>query len=931
MRTETEKGVALITSLLVMVMISAIIVGMCWMVMTDQRLGGNNKSRESAFYGAEAGMEQLTASVANVFNTKGSLSAADIATITSTPPTGIPYIQYINAAGASTYNVSFIADPLTGNPASTYATILPPSPYAGMQGLITPYTLSVAAQNSTTGSEVKLLRTLQLVTIPVFQFGVYSDSDLSFFAGPPFTFGGRTHTNGNLWLAANAGPLFLSDKVTAVGQIIRTNLVNGNTIAAGNYDGIVTIATTPNPPLPPGPSYANSQWRPLGLNEGSVNAPSVVGAVSTSLNNPTWSNLMSSNVYNGQLTNNAPLLTLTSTALGANVSPITLIRRPLAGGGSSGQMYSLASVRILLDDYGTAGCTNADMMSLPGITATTPIDLATLSALNGAPPASATWYNPILNTAGMAIPLPVSDATVAIPAVYSSANGYWITNGSPTITGCIKIEIQAIGGGWTDVTQAVLNRGFTGRNINPTNTTNYIYTAPPALLPLPNPAGNPAAVAAQGPTTNANVAATVPCTDPSPSAIIRLARLRDNPQTNTANGCGTPSLRGTDYWPMALYDTREGIYRPEQNPAAPNSLDYLPGGAQPGVTGAGVMNYVELDVAQLANWITTSGLSINNANNGFTVYFSDRRGEQKDPSSGNVRTGSFGYNELVNSLNPATGCPDGVAAPTPGVPEQGEDLEGDSILRTYGGLSMTPANVLGGMGAGPFKPNCGNINWPGYVYNYTQEARENSPALFRRALKIVDGATINLGLSCGAVPCGLTIASENPVYIQGDYNAPADGSWSGSSVAASVVGDTVTLLSDNWNDVNTFMFPYNLGGRTAVQTAYRVALIAGKGIPFPQPAGQPNDFGTDGGVHNFLRFLENWPVSCYYQGSLVSFYYNRQGVGTYKTGNYVYSPPDRHYSFDTNFTLGPAYLPPNTPQLRSVDTTGFSQEILPTQ
>ncbi|MGA8554201.1 MAG: pilus assembly PilX N-terminal domain-containing protein, partial [Candidatus Acidiferrales bacterium] len=64
MRTETEKGVALITSLLVMVMISAIIVGMCWMVMTDQRLGGNNKSRESAFYGAEAGMEQLTASVA---------------------------------------------------------------------------------------------------------------------------------------------------------------------------------------------------------------------------------------------------------------------------------------------------------------------------------------------------------------------------------------------------------------------------------------------------------------------------------------------------------------------------------------------------------------------------------------------------------------------------------------------------------------------------------------------------------------------------------------------------------------------------------------------------------------------------------------------------------------------------------------------------
>ncbi|MGA7839831.1 MAG: hypothetical protein WCA34_02875, partial [Candidatus Acidiferrales bacterium] len=61
------------------------------------------------------------------------------------------------------------------------------------------------------------------------------------------------------------------------------------------------------------------------------------------------------------------------------------------------------------------------------------------------------------------------------------------------------------------------------------------------------------------------------------------------------------------------------------------------------------------------------------------------------------------------------------------------------------------------------------------------------------------------------------------------------------------------------------------------------------------------------------------------------FYYNRQAVGTYKTGNTTYSPPNRLYSFDTNFALGPSYLPPRTPVLRSVNTIGFSQEILPTQ
>ena len=166
------------------------------------------------------------------------------------------------------------------------------------------------------------------------------------------------------------------------------------------------------------------------------------------------------------------------------------------------------------------------------------------------------------------------------------------------------------------------------------------------------------------------------------------------------------------------------------------------------------------------------------------------------------------------------------------------------------------------------------------MYNHNQEARENPPVFFRRALKMVDGASLNLGASCyGALPnppCGLTIAAENPVYVQGDYNAAQTGNWTtGTSVAAAVVGDSVTFLSDNWNDVNTFLFPYNDGNRLAVQTAYRTAVIGGKGIPFPQPNGQNEDFGTDGGVHNFLRYLESWnsaagvQLTCYYNGSMV--------------------------------------------------------------
>jgi hypothetical protein len=62
----------------------------------------------------------------------------------------------------------------------------------------------------------------------------------------------------------------------------------------------------------------------------------------------------------------------------------------------------------------------------------------------------------------------------------------------------------------------------------------------------------------------------------------------------------------------------------------------------------------------------------------------------------------------------------------------------------------------------------------------------------------------------------------------------------------------------------------------------------------------------------------------------VSFYYSRQAIGLYK-GAPVYSPPNRIYDFDSNFTQGPQWLPPRTPTLRTVNTIGFSQMLMPTQ
>jgi hypothetical protein len=121
---------------------------------------------------------------------------------------------------------------------------------------------------------------------------------------------------------------------------------------------------------------------------------------------------------------------------------------------------------------------------------------------------------------------------------------------------------------------------------------------------------------------------------------------------------------------------------------------------------------------------------------------------------------------------------------------------------------------------------------------------------------------------------------------------------------------------------------------------YRTAIISGKNKSFTQPswpgcnASQDqcpaNDLGTDGGTHNFLRFLEDWSgVNIFYRGSMVSFFYSVQATGIFKCCNTVYGAPRRNFSFDSDF-LTPSLLPPRTPMVRDINTTGFTKLSGPT-
>ena len=129
-----------------------------------------------------------------------------------------------------------------------------------------PIDLAVIAQRPL-GDQVRMLRTVEVALIPVFQFGVFSDSDLGFFSSPQLDFAGRVHTNGDLYLGVSgSATLTFHDKITAYGNVVRNQLPNGLAPSSSyNNDGTVNILTASK-----GCDIPVTACRPIAMTEGSV-------------------------------------------------------------------------------------------------------------------------------------------------------------------------------------------------------------------------------------------------------------------------------------------------------------------------------------------------------------------------------------------------------------------------------------------------------------------------------------------------------------------------------------------------------------------------------------------------------------------------------------------------------------------------------------
>jgi hypothetical protein len=211
--------------------------------------------------------------------------------------------------------------------------------------------------------------------------------------------------------------------------------------------------------------------------------------------------------------------------------------------------------------------------------------------------------------------------------------------------------------------------------------------------------------------------------------------------------------------------------------------------------------------------------------------------------------------------------------------------------------------------------------------------------LFRRALKLVH-AELVFGQPTSLPAGGLTVASENPVYVHGNYNASdTPNFWlSEAHNPAAIIADAVTILSNNWSDAVSFKFPNNADARVATTTGFRFAVVTGKSLSFPYPtAGSPYFlFGTDGGAGNLMHLLEDWSgfgIDLNYKGSMVSLFTSRQASAPYKYDYYVhnvYRYGTRNFKFDDEF-LQLNLLPPASPMFRDVNLLTFRQLLRPNQ
>jgi hypothetical protein len=251
-----------------------------------------------------------------------------------------------------------------------------------------------------------------------------------------------------------------------------------------------------------------------------------------------------------------------------------------------------------------------------------------------------------------------------------------------------------------------------------------------------------------------------------------------------------------------------------------------------------------------------------------------------------------------------------------------DSREGTTVPVTQLNMSTITSALTakGGTNTGTYAGTLTSAGLKGIIYISDSGSTATAP----RGIQLTNGATMPVG--------GLTVASNNGVYIQGDYNTGQTSSLktptntnnngtgsnivsgydaAGSLTPSAVVGDAVMILSNNWSNTNSSasLSTSSASGasstaRNATPTTINAAIVSGN-IPTGTYTGGNSANTYSGGAENFPRFLENWTgIEFTYYGSMVELFQSQQFTAPWGSSN-VYNAPSRNWNFDPTFFTNP--------------------------
>jgi hypothetical protein len=285
------------------------------------------------------------------------------------------------------------------------------------------------------------------------------------------------------------------------------------------------------------------------------------------------------------------------------------------------------------------------------------------------------------------------------------------------------------------------------------------------------------------------------------------------------------------------------------------------------------------------------------------------------------------------------------------------------------GVAVTAANAIEGM-------NPSDWNGAIYIESVDAETRQDS------GVRLINGRgqVASRSGAVGVANEGLTIATNDAMYVLGHFNADGDIEQVANSATNSarqpepgerpvaLVADAITLLSHptfdktgkqegGWNDAlsglryNTDSWSNNWS-TTPPSGSNRVDGSDTKIIPSTYPGATPSTDPKDvkfdgrsseisaaflvgvtpsnkngysqnsGGVHNLPRFLEKWTGIAAIRGSIVVMFESRVADEPFNLR--VYGPPTRLWGFNSLFGTQNRY-PPQTPFVRSYRRVDFTE------